>query len=150
MGFFRDVSPTRAVKDFANVWQSDTPHRWRILALSVALSAGFFILLIPKSERGDPPRPEITYITTFAPGRSDAEIAASNIENQKRQDKLDAEAEARAERIKAMYRALGRATGLDVDEMERELAQQEAREAAEKDITSPAAAPGQSVDESTQ
>jgi hypothetical protein len=75
-----------------------------------------------------PPRPpEVTYISTFADGRSDAEIEASNIANQAVQDRWQAELARREEEAKEAYRALGRATGLDVDAMEREIARQEAQ-----------------------
>lgn len=131
MGFFRDVNPKRAAIDFVDVWQTETPHRWRILALSVALSASFFIVLIPKTEKGELPRPDVTYITTFDPDRTDDEIIASNITNQERQDAIAERRAAREERIKDLYRALGRATGVDVDRMEREIAEEEARAAAE-------------------
>ncbi|MCB2089496.1 MAG: hypothetical protein KDD98_11825, partial [Sphingomonadaceae bacterium] len=39
------------------------------------------------------------------------------------------------EKRKEIYRSIGRATGLDVDEMERKIAEDEAREAAEKKAT---------------
>ncbi len=75
-----------------------------------------------------PPRPpEVTFISTFADGRSDAEIQASNIANQAVQDRWQAELARREEEAKDAYRALGRATGLDVDAMEREIARQEAQ-----------------------
>ena len=74
--------------------------------------------------------PEVTYISTFAPGRSEAEIEASNAANQKQQDALRADQAAREEKAKDAYRALGRATGLDVDAMEREIKRDEAREQA--------------------
>ena len=127
MAYWRKISPTGAVKDFKQVW-SDNPYRWRVLAISIAATTGLLMMFIPKSERIPPGRPEVTYITTFAPGRSDAEIIASNIENQKKQDAIRAEQAKRAEFRKQMYRELGRATGLDVDEMEREIKQDEAAE----------------------
>jgi hypothetical protein len=129
-GFFKRVSPRAAVADFLDVWRGENKHRW--LTLGVAMSATFamFVMFLPDSERIAPAPPEITYITTFEAGRSDAEIAASNAANQARQEELAAAQEARIERRKDLYRALGRATGLDVDEMEAEIAREEAAEEA--------------------
>ncbi|ANU07173.1 hypothetical protein [Paraurantiacibacter namhicola] len=132
----------RAIKDFANEWQRPNPHRWGVLGVSVALTFAVMMLFIPKTERGVEPKPDITYITSWADGRSDAEIVASNIENQRRKDERAALLERRAERRKELYRELGRATGIDVDEVERQIAREEAeaRAAAEAGET-PAATP---------
>ncbi|MGN6499375.1 MAG: hypothetical protein ACTHKM_04420 [Tsuneonella sp.] len=76
-----------------------------------------------------PPPPEVTYISTFEAGRTDAQIEASNVANQKLQDKLSAEQAKRENEVKDAYRALGRATGLDVDAMEKQIKAQQAAEA---------------------
>jgi hypothetical protein len=74
-----------------------------------------------------PPRPpQVTFISTFEAGRTDAEIAASNLANQKVQQRLRAAQARREEEAKDAYRALGRATGIDVDAMEREIARDKA------------------------
>lgn len=125
MSFWQDVSPTNAVKDFTHVW-SENPYRWRVLALAIAVTTGLMMMIIPKSERITPEKPTVTYITSFAPGRSDEEIIASNLENKKKQEALRADQERRAEFRKQMYRDLGRASGLDVDAMERQIAEEEA------------------------
>lgn len=88
------------------------------------------VLFIPESQRIEPRRPEVTYISTFATDRTDEEIAASNRENQERQDRLRAEAQARAERKKDAYRALGRASGFDVEAMEEQIERERAAEEA--------------------
>jgi hypothetical protein len=62
----------------------------------------------------------VTYITTFDPDRTDAEIMASNLENQKLKEQREAAAAARAERRRENARALARATGLDPEELERQ------------------------------
>jgi len=78
------------------------------------------VIVIPDSERAEPRPPKVTWISTFRPDRTDAEIIASNIENQKYKDKLKAEAEARLERKKQAARALARASGFDPDELARQ------------------------------
>ena len=121
MSFWRQISPSRAVTDFAHEWRQPNPYRWRILGVSVAATFALMMLLLPESERIQPRPPQVTWITTFAEGRTDDEIIASNVENQARKDRLAAEAAALAERRKEAYKALGRATGLDVDATEADI-----------------------------
>ena len=130
MSFWRQISPRRAASDFANEWRQPNPYRWRVLGVSVAATFALMMLLLPESQRIEPQPPEVTWITTFAEGRTDDEIVASNIENQKRKDRLAAEAAARAERRKQAYKTLGRASGLDVDSMEAEIERDRAAEQA--------------------
>ena len=130
MSFWRNISPKGAIGDFVEVWSRPTPYRWQILGLAMAMTFTIFAIAIPESQRGEPARPTVTYITSFAPDRADEEIIASNLANQRRKEELIAQQEAAAERRRDLYRALGRATGLDVDEMEREIAAEQAAERA--------------------
>ncbi len=121
MGFWRQISsPRDAAGDFVHEWRRPNPYRWRILGVSVAATFTMMVILIPDSERIEPRAPEVTWITTFEPGRTDEQIVASNIENQKRKDQLKAEAAERAERKRNAARALARASGFDPDELERQ------------------------------
>lgn len=120
MSFWRQISPRGAVGDLVEQWKQPTPHRWQILGVSVAATFALITLFIPESQRKEPEHPKVTWITTFAPGRTDAEIIQSNIENQKKQERiraLQAEAEARRKEI---YRTIGRASGFDVDALEKQ------------------------------
>ena len=144
MGYWDRFSPRGGFEDFLAYWRQPTPYRWQILGLSVGLTFTLMVLFVPESQRVEPRPPDVTYISTFAPDRTDAEIAATNVENQQRQDELRAEREAREERVREAYRQLGRATGLDVDAMEeqiaRERAAEEAAAAARADSAEPQAA----------
>ena len=104
--------------------------RMSVLLVAVLMTFGMLYSFTRERVRIPTRPPEVTYITTFAPGRSEAEIEASNAANQKQQDALRADQAAREEEAKDAYRALGRATGLDVDAMEREIKRDEARERA--------------------
>ena len=119
---------------FADLWdyvREPRPYRWTLLAVSFAIPATGLALLSRESHFRPPDAPEVTYISTFAEGRSEEEIRQSNIANQQRKDALEAErAELERRKIEA-YKSLGRATGLDVDAMEREAAMEREREAAE-------------------
>ncbi len=125
-------NPGPGLLDFWHEFRKPNPYRWPILAVSalpVGVVLGWFFNDIYYAE---PARPEVTYITSYAPDRSDAEIVATNEENQRRKDELRAQQEELSERKKEMYRELGRATGLDVDAMEEQIARDKAREEAQQ------------------
>jgi hypothetical protein len=131
-GYLQRFSPRGGFEDFLAYWRQPTPYRWQILGVSVALTFTLMVLFVPESQRIEPRRPDVTYISTFSPDRTDEEIIASNIANQKRQDELRARRAALEERKKDMYRQLGRATGIDVDAMERRIAREERALAAQE------------------
>lgn len=123
--YWRNVSPRGAVADLIGQWRQPTPYRWPILGASIAATTLLMILFLPESERAQPRKPEVNWITTFEQGRSDEEIVGSNIENQRVQDELRAERAAREERRRENFRALGRASGFDVEELERQFSDPE-------------------------
>ena len=115
--------------DFWEYFRRPQPYRWPILAVSTLPVLAIMYWVTSEEVFVPPAPPEVTYITSFAPDRSDAEISASNEANQRRQDALQAEIDAIEERKRQMYRELGRATGIDVDAMEAEIEAERAREA---------------------
>jgi len=125
-GMWRDVSPTGMVADFVAVWKQAGRNRWRIAFVSAACTFGVFSLWWQEEWIGLPQPPEVTYITTFAPGRSDAEIMESNIANQKLQDQLEAEQAERDESVRQLYKTVGRISGMDVEQIERDAAAERA------------------------
>ena len=132
MSFWRRISPKQAIDDFSDQWQQPTPHRWQIMGVAIAATFAVFMVFIPESQRAPPARPDVTYITTYAPGRTLEEIQASNTANQERKDALAARRAAIEERKKELYRTLGRATFIDVDAMEAEIERDEAAAAREQ------------------
>jgi hypothetical protein len=137
MSFWRRISPRHAVQDFANEWRQPAPHRWKVLGVSVAATFFIGMMFVPKSQRIQPRPPEVTWITSYAADRTDAEIAASNLANQRRQDEIAARLAKREEIRKNLYRELGRATFVDVDAMERKIAEEEAAAKAAADAATP-------------
>ena len=123
-------NPAGGIRDFLNEIRRPTPYRWPVLAGSLLCTGGLLYWVVIESVLVPPERPKVSFISTFEEGRTDAQILASNIENQKRKERQEAEQTARDEEVKAAYRALGRATGLDVDAMERKIAEDKAAEAA--------------------
>ena len=142
MSFRRRISPRGAIADFIELWRAPQPYRWQILGLSVALTFTMMMLLIPKSERIPPARPDVTFISTWEEGRTDEEIIASNLENQRRKDEAAALAAERQARRREAFRALGKASGFDVDELERQFSDEEpASELADPRAAEPERAP---------
>ena len=78
-GYLRQISPRGAIMDLIHEWRAPNPHRWQVLGVSVAATFTMIVVLVPDSQRIPPRKPEVTWITTFAPGRSDAEIVASTV-----------------------------------------------------------------------
>ncbi|MDG5746785.1 hypothetical protein P8Q88_01195 [Qipengyuania sp. XHP0207] len=117
----------------ADLWdyiREPRPYRWSLLFVSALIPVGALLALSQESHFRPPDAPKVTYISTFAEGRTDEEIRQSNLENQRRKEQLEAErAELRERKVDA-YKTLGRATGLDVDTMAREAEIENAREAA--------------------
>lgn len=102
------------------VFRQAGPNRWRIAVLAAAATIGLFSIMFQEGARGLPKPPTITYITVWPEHRTDAEIMASNIANQKRKDHLAAEQEKRDAEVRNIYKTLGRASGMDVDAIERD------------------------------
>lgn len=131
-GMWRDVSPSGALGDLITVFREAGPNRWRYAFLAALPPLGIFLVFINEEGRGLPPRPEITYITSWRADRSEAEIVKSNIENQKLKERLAAEQAQREAQAREIYKTLGRYSGMDVDAIEKRALAERAAEAARK------------------
>ncbi len=116
-GMWADVNVGGFIGDFITVFRNTGPNRWRFAALAAVPPVAIFSVFMHEEARGKPPRPEITYISSWRADRSLAEIERSNIANQRIKDRIAALEAKRAEDEQKMYMALGRATGIDVDAM---------------------------------
>ena len=130
MSYFDKLNPAGGIADFWNEFRRPNPYRVPILLASFLITGSILSMIVWEEAYIPPPRPEVTYITTFAPDRTDAEIAASNAANQRVQDERRAAEEARLERQRDAYRALGRATGMDVEAIDERVARERAAEQA--------------------
>ena len=141
--FLRNVSSPRGMAaDFMEVVRQAGDNKWRIGIAAAACTIAVFSVMWQEGGRGAPRPPEVTYITAWDPHRTEAEIIASNIANQRRKERLAAERAKRDEDVRQMYKALGRATGMDVDAIEKKAQAERAAEAAKaKALTPPAKAP---------
>ena len=134
--------------DFWDYVRQPQPYRWLILAVSFLPLTLILWWATEESILVPPAPPQVTYITSYAPDRTDEEIAASNEANQRRKEELRAQREEIEERKRQMYRDLGRATGIDVDAMEAEIEAERAAEeaAAEAAEAQAASETGETVD----
>ena len=130
MAVWKNINPGGAVADFLAVWRSAGRMRWRFMLLAIAVSGTLFSLLVREEYRIEPRPPEIIYITSWRADRSEAEILASNAANQRRQKQLAAEQAQRDEEVKNLYKAIGRASGMDVDAIDRQAKAEQAASAA--------------------
>jgi hypothetical protein len=150
--FLRRISPRRAALDLAEQWRQPTEHRWPILGVAVAATFALFMLFIPESQRIEPRRPEVIFISTWEEDRTEQQIIASNCANQKLKDDLEARLAQRAELRRDIYKALGRATFIDVDAIEEEARAERDHAVADEQTARPAlsdeaAATARSVEE---
>lgn len=118
--FWQNIRPAGAIADFRAVFEQAGRHRWRIGALAAASTWAVFSLVIHEEARIRPRPPHIDYITSWHAGRSEAEIIAGNIANEKRKEQLLAEQARREEMVRGIYKSIGRASGMDVDSIERQ------------------------------
>jgi hypothetical protein len=132
MNFLKNANPAGAIADFRDVFHQAGRNRWWITLIAVSITVGLFSTLALESWRKPPAKPTIVYITTLDPNRSDAEIRASNLENQRRKDALAAQQEQREAEVRAIYRKLGAMSGMDVAKAEREAAAERAAAAAQR------------------
>lgn len=132
MGMINRFNPTPGALDFWNEFRKPTPYRWPILGVSALMTFTLMYQFTSESVLVPPAPPQVTYIASFPADRTDAEIIASNIENQRNQDAVAALLEQNEERKRELYRALGRASGMDVEAIEREAEQDRAALEAEE------------------
>lgn len=131
MSILRRFNPGPGAADLWEYIKQPQEYRWPIVAASCIPVA--VILLWAGSESVIAPldRPNVTYITTLDENRTDEEILASNIENQRIQDERRARIQEIEDRKRELYKALGAASGMDVEAMEEQAAAERAREEAE-------------------
>lgn len=128
--YWRKVNPRGAVADFRAVYEQAGENRWRFAVAAAAVTIAVFSIMWQEEARGLPPGPKVTYINSWPLDRSDAEIRATNLANQRRKERLEAEQARREEDVRQMYKTLGRVSGMDVEAIEKKAAADRAAEAA--------------------
>ena len=114
MSFFKDISPRRAVADLIAFLRADRPYKWFLLVASCVPPILIYLTIAMdfKALNVAPP-PTVTYFESWPLDRS---IEESKAAIAARQIQKDAMLEAQRQR----YKAMGRASGMDVERIERE------------------------------
>ncbi len=132
-GFFRNVSPVRAVRDLRQQFVRPQPYRWRFMALSAAATASIFLVFTGQHFSAMPKPLKVIYFPTLAPGRSDAEIEQGNIAATKAQKAKDAETAQDRTIVRDRYKAMGDFFGMDTQHYIQEGDQERAAKKAAQD-----------------
>jgi hypothetical protein len=126
--YWRKVNPVGAIADFREVYKQAGTNRWRFAAAAAAMTFAVFMVMWQEEVRGPPPPPTVTIIKSWRADRSLEEIRRTNLENQREKERLAAEQAKRDEDVRNIYKALGRASGMDVDAIEKQAAADHAAE----------------------
>lgn len=129
-GFFRNVSPVRAVRDLRQQFVRPQPYRWRFIALSAAATASIFLVFTGQHFSAMPKPLKVIYFPSLAPGRSDAEIRKENIAAAEAQKARDAQEAANRATVRERYKAMGDFFGMDTEQYIREGQQERAAKKA--------------------
>lgn len=123
MSFFKDVSFAGSGADLITFLRTPRQHRW-LLALLACAPPAFIVMLfnLDVLQVTQPGPPEVIYIESWPANRSIQEIVASNLARQKLRDEREA-------KVREAYKALGRASGMDVERIEREAEASRAKKA---------------------
>ena len=124
MSFFKDVSFRNAGSDLIGFLRTSGNHSpWLFLAACVPTTIIIYTFYIDTLEKAKPPPPTVTYFESWPATRTIEESKAAIAERQKLKDKMIL-------REKEAYKAFGRAVGMDVDRIEREVAAERVAEQA--------------------
>ena len=127
MGFLKDASPRTGVMDLLEYVRQKREHNALLWALScLPIILVITALQLDAIKQSIPPPPTVTYFESWPANRSLEESMASNTKRQ-------AEKDAFLEKKRQGYVTLGRAMGMDVEEIEREAAKSRAEAAKASD-----------------
>ena len=120
MSYFSKFNPGGAIADFRTVYRDAGPGRWRYAVAAALCTTGIFSVLMTQSWTKERRPPTITYINSWPADRTGAETAAFIAENQRKKELREAEDAAAAKEAQKMWMAVGRASGIDVDEIKQQ------------------------------
>lgn len=104
-----------ALGDLKAIFVNSRINWWALLG-AIAVPAIIAIAFIMEKMEAEYKEPEVTYITSYAPNRSVAEIKAQQAKEEVVRKQQEAEAEKAAAVRRAEYRKLADLFGMDVEE----------------------------------
>ena len=109
MSFFARMSPIRAINDLRSYLAGRPPYEIVFLMIAVLIT-GFFVYLFARNDIAPPPyRPDIVYVEQWPLSRTDAEIRAAQIVDQRAKEKRLAEEKAAQRKRQAEFKKLDNA-----------------------------------------
>ena len=149
MSFVSRFNPRTGAADLWAEFRKPNPYRWPILLASSLPFAAVLYIAFTDVTYKDPDSPQIVFIETFAPDRTDAEIIASNKANQEVKELREAAIAEAQERKREVYKSLGKGLGMDVDKIAADAdAERAAQEAAEAERRAAMFGDGEAANES--
>lgn len=133
MSFWKHANPAGAITDFVSVYRAAGKNRYRIAALSAALTFAIFAVMWSQSWLKERELPKITYINSWPVDRTEAETRKFIAESQVMKEQREKEEAAAAKESQDMWMAVGRASGFDVDRMKQQADAEKAAEKARQD-----------------
>lgn len=127
--FLKLINPLAALGDLGRELQRPHPHRWPLMGVAAAATFAVFSVMWQEGAAGLPRPPKVIYVESFAPNRSEAEIVAGNVAATRAGRAREAEEAASQERVRQMYKTLGRVSGMDVEAIEAKARAERAAEA---------------------
>jgi hypothetical protein len=129
----KTASPTGAINDFMAVYRQAGKNRWWIAITAACITSGMFWALTHESWKRPRALPEVFYITTFAPDRTEEESLNFRKARQAEREAREAAYAAADAEGRKLYKQLGRASGIDVDAIEKRAeAERQAAKSAEQ------------------
>ncbi len=127
MSFVKKISPSGAFNDIVAIFRDEQQHKWLFFMAAAIPPALLILALYFDSERlSKRPPPEIFYFESWSAERSYDEVLAERPARKALRDAFE-------EEKRQNFKALGRASGIDVDKIERDTAAAREQLAKERD-----------------
>lgn len=130
MSYWQKINPSGAVGDFVDVFRSAGSKRWPIALVSLAITTGVFSSLAWETWKKPRALPEVTYINSWPLDRTDAETQEFIKTKQKEKEAREAAIEAYEKEGRDLWATVGKASGMDVDNLKKQAEADRAREKA--------------------
>ena len=130
MSYWQKINPTGAIGDFIAVFQDAGPRRWPIAIAALVCTVGTFSMMATQNWKAERRLPKVEFITSFPADQTEAERKIFVAANQHRKEADAARQEQYDADGRHMWKAIGRASGLDVDSMEAKAQAERKTEAA--------------------
>lgn len=131
--YWKDVNPSGAFGDLVAVFRQAGSARWTNAVIAAALTFGVFSIMTAQSWKKERKLPTVTYINSWPADRTAEETREFILRNQKEKEEFEARQAAADAEAQKMWMAVGKASGMDVEEMKARADAEKAQEKAKAD-----------------